>query len=110
MFAGRLLAICISATALHFAPTCANFYLALCLFAIVICGQSDVTLFTIAMFLWAVEFYYITEYPSVFVAVYFDDFSTCYNTPISFFFVYDCADLMLNMLRQLFRHGSLSFA
>lgn len=106
----RLLAICIFATAAHFVPVCALYYLALCSWAIVICSPENPTDFSILMLLWAVELYYASEYFSVFVAVYFEAFATCYNTPVSFFFIYDCIPLLETMVWKLFRHASLLFA
>jgi hypothetical protein len=64
----RLMVIYVFATAMFVAPILAKFFLALCSWSIMVLGSDDFTLFTITMYLWAVEFYYTTEYISVFVA------------------------------------------
>jgi hypothetical protein len=101
MFDRRLLVICIVATAMYVAPVLAQFFLALCSWSIIILGSDDFTPFTITMHLWAVEFYYTTEYTSVLVVLYISAFTAYYDDPVSFSFVRDC---LLTMIWRLSRH------
>jgi hypothetical protein len=53
------------------------------------------------MYLWAVEFYYTTEYTSVLVVLYISAFTVYYEDPVSFWFVRDC---LLATIWRLSRH------